>query len=238
LRQRSIEALRLKASRGDLHRTVAVGYVRSADNRIELDPNKRVREAIYLAFRKFAEIGSVRQVGLWLIDEGIKMPVVVYGQDGRIVEWRRPRYSMIYRVLTNPIYAGVYAYGRTGSKVRLEAGRKVITRDIRRQQADWDVLIRDHHQGAARTRSEHRLYPQSPRGPYGKGPKLDARARERLPQGPPDRRIPRWRARRTWRSHSARSSDPLRRQQDDRRAFDQAWRSAGKTGLHRRALRH
>ena len=147
LRQRSIEALRLKAARGDLHRTVAVGYVCSADNRLELDPDKRVREAIYLAFRKFAEFDSVRQVALWLIDEGIKMPVVVYGQDGRIVEWRRPRYSMIYRVLTNPIYAGVYAYGRTGSKVRLEAGRKVVTRDIRRRQADWDVLIRDHHEG-------------------------------------------------------------------------------------------
>jgi hypothetical protein len=50
-------------------------------------------------------------------------------------------------VLTNPIYAGVYAYGRTGSKVHLEAGRKVITRDIRRQLADWEVLIRDHHEG-------------------------------------------------------------------------------------------
>ena len=64
LRQRSIEALRLKAARGDLHRTVAVGYVCSADNRLELDPDKRVREAIYLAFRKFAEFDSVRQVAL------------------------------------------------------------------------------------------------------------------------------------------------------------------------------
>jgi DNA invertase Pin-like site-specific DNA recombinase len=147
LRQRSLEALRLKAARGELHRTVAVGYVRSADDRIELDPDKRVREAIHLTFRKFAEFASVRQVALWLIDEGMKMPVVVYGPDGRIVEWRRPRYSMIYRVLTNPVYAGIYAYGRTGSRVRLEAGRKVITRAIRRQQADWDVLIRDHHPG-------------------------------------------------------------------------------------------
>jgi excisionase family DNA binding protein len=147
LRQRSLEALRLKAARGELHRTVAVGYVRSADDRIELDPDKRVREAIHLTFRKFAEFASVRQVALWLIDEDMKMPVVVYGPDGRIVESRRPRYSMIYRVLTNPVYAGIYAYGRTGSRVRLEAGRKVITRAIRRQQADWDVLIRDHHPG-------------------------------------------------------------------------------------------
>ena len=61
LRQRSQEALRLKAARGDLHTTVAVGYVRSADDRLELDPDKRVREALHLAFRKFAEFGSVRQ---------------------------------------------------------------------------------------------------------------------------------------------------------------------------------
>jgi hypothetical protein len=71
-----------------------------------MDPDKRVREAIHLAFRKFVEFGSVRQVALWLIDEGIKMPVVVYGPEGRMVEWRLPRYNTLYRVLTNPIYAG------------------------------------------------------------------------------------------------------------------------------------
>jgi len=120
--------------------------MRSADDRLEPDPDKRVRESIHLAFRKFAEIGSIRQVAFWLTDETIKMPVVVYGPQGRMVEWRLPRYNTIYRILTNPIYAGAYAYGRTGSKVRVEAGRKVITRDIRRQQADWDVLIHDHHE--------------------------------------------------------------------------------------------
>jgi hypothetical protein len=106
LRQRSLEALRLKAARGDLHRTVAVGYVRSADDRLELDSDKRAQEAIHLAFHKFAEFGSVRQVALWLIDEAIKMPVTVYGPQGRMVEWRLPRYNTLYRVLTNPIYAG------------------------------------------------------------------------------------------------------------------------------------
>jgi excisionase family DNA binding protein len=147
LRQRSLEALRLKAARGDLYRTIAVGYVRSADNRLEVDPNERVREAIHLLFRKFVEFGSVRQVALWLIDEDIKMPAVVYGPQGRMVQWRLPRYNTIHQVLTNPIYAGVYAYGRTGSKVRLQGGRKVITRHVRRPQAEWDVLIRDHHEG-------------------------------------------------------------------------------------------
>ena len=106
LRQRSQEALRLKAARGDLHTTVAVGYVRSVDDRLELDPDKRVREAIYLAFHKFAEFASIRQIAIWLCDEGVKMPIVICGAQGRMVEWQLPRYNKIHRLLTNPIYAG------------------------------------------------------------------------------------------------------------------------------------
>lgn len=146
LRQRAQEALRLKAARGDLHTSVAVGYVRSADDRLEIDPDKRVREALHLAFRKFAEFGSVRQVVIWLCDESIKMPIVVYGPRGRIVEWQLPRYNTIHRLLTNPVYAGAYVFGRTGSQVRVEAGRKLITRGVRRRQEEWEVLIRDHHE--------------------------------------------------------------------------------------------
>ncbi len=147
LRQRSQEALRLKAARGDLHTTIAIGYVRSTDDRLELDSDRRVRAALSLVFRKFAEIGSVRQVAIWLCDEGIKMPMVVYGPQGRIVEWRLPRYNTVHRLLTNPIYAGAYVFGRTGSQVRFESGRKVITRGIRRRLEAWEVLIRDHHEG-------------------------------------------------------------------------------------------
>ncbi len=147
LRQRSQEALRLKAARGDLHTSVAVGYVRSADDRLELDPDKRVREALHLAFRKFAEFGSVRQVAIWLCDEDVRMPIVVYGPRGRMVEWQLPRYNTIHRLLTNPVYAGAYVFGRTGSRVRMEAGRKLITRSVRRPQQEWEVLIPDHHEG-------------------------------------------------------------------------------------------
>ena len=146
-RQRSQEALRLKAARGDLHTSVAVGYVRGLDDRLELDPNRRIREAIDLAFRKFTEFGSVRQVTLWLIDESVKMPVTVYGAQGRVVEWRAPRYNTIHRLLTNPIYAGAYAFGRTGSQTSVEAGRKAIKRGIRRAPDAWEVLLRDHHEG-------------------------------------------------------------------------------------------
>src|ERR1700739_802531 len=40
LRQRSQEALRLKAARGDLHTTVAIGYRRGADDPLEKNPDR------------------------------------------------------------------------------------------------------------------------------------------------------------------------------------------------------
>jgi hypothetical protein len=45
------------------------------------------------------------------------------------------------------VYAGAYVFGRTGSRVRLEADRKVITRGVARGRDEWEVLIRDHHEG-------------------------------------------------------------------------------------------
>jgi hypothetical protein len=75
------------------------------------------------------------------------MPVTVYGAQGRVVEWRAPRYNTIHRLLTNPIYAGAYAFGRTGSQTSVEAGRKAIKRGIRRAPDAWEVLLRDHHEG-------------------------------------------------------------------------------------------
>ena len=42
---------------------------------------------------------------------------------------------------------GAYVFGRTASRVRVEAGRKVVKAGIPRRQEEWSVLIRDHHAG-------------------------------------------------------------------------------------------
>ncbi len=74
LRARSIEALKAKARRGELFLTVAIGYVKSTGDRITMDPDLRVREAIQLVFARFAELQSVRQVHLSLRNEGVALP--------------------------------------------------------------------------------------------------------------------------------------------------------------------
>jgi len=74
LRQRSYEALMQKARRGELLMNVAVGFIRAANDRIEMDPDRRIRKAIELVFRKFRQFGSVRQVLVWLRQERIELP--------------------------------------------------------------------------------------------------------------------------------------------------------------------
>ena len=147
LRQRSLEALRLKASRGELFLTVAVGYVKVGRDRIAKDPDERVREAIDLVFRKFAEFRSIRQVHLWLRQEDMLLPAVKISGEERRIAWKPPVYGTVHKLLTNPVYAGAYAFGRTESRVTVENGRKRVTRGFRRDRADWDVLISDHHEG-------------------------------------------------------------------------------------------
>ena len=147
-RQRSQEALKQKARRGALFLGVAAGYVRAGRDRIEKDPDQRVQDALSLVFAKFAELQSVRQVHVWLRDEGIALPVACHtAAEGRSIAWRLPLYNTVHNILTNPVYAGAYAFGRTMSKVSVEDGRKRVKRGLRRPQSEWDVLLKDQHEG-------------------------------------------------------------------------------------------
>jgi excisionase family DNA binding protein len=147
LRQRSFEALHQKARRGELFFTVAVGYRKVRHDRIEIDPDLRVREALTLVFRKFDEFHSVRQVHLWLRQEEIRLPAVEHGSLEPRIVWKLPVYNTILHLLTNPIYGGAYAFGRTYSRVSVRDGRKRVVRGFRRSQTEWEVLLPDHHEG-------------------------------------------------------------------------------------------
>jgi DNA invertase Pin-like site-specific DNA recombinase len=145
--QRSMEAMKQKARRGELFLTVAIGYVKTGDDRIEMDPDRRVREAIALVFRKFAELQTVRQVLVWIRQERIVLPAIVQGSGIQPIEWKVPVYHTLHHILTNPVYAGAYAFGRRGARVTIEDGRKRVARGLRRNPAEWEVLIKDHHDG-------------------------------------------------------------------------------------------
>ena len=146
-RQRSIEAMKQKARRGELFLTVAVGYVKTGDDRIEMSPDRRVRDAIALVFSKFSELQTVRQVLVFMRREQIVLPAMVQRTGEQRLEWKLPVYHTVHHILTNPVYAGAYAFGRRGARVTIEAGRKRVIRSLRRNWSDWEILIKDHHEG-------------------------------------------------------------------------------------------
>src|SRR5437762_7821208 len=112
LRQRSFDAIRQKARRGELRLLLLVGLVWTTSGRIELDPDRRVQQALHLVFRKMGDLGSARQVFLWFHQEQIALPVRVQQAGELTLLWKQPAYDTIHRILTNPMYAGAYAFGK------------------------------------------------------------------------------------------------------------------------------
>ena len=147
LRQRGLAARDAKAGRGALRFQLPPGYCWSEDDRIEIDPDERVQEAIRLVFGKFRELGSARQVFLWARATALQLPVVRRNGAVRRIDWRAPAYHSVVQILHSPLYAGAYAFGRTEARTRVVDGRAVKTSGHHRAMADWNVLIRDNHEG-------------------------------------------------------------------------------------------
>lgn len=143
LRQRSVEARHEKAKRGELLITAPVGYVRTEEQRLEKNPDRRVQEAIYLVFRKFREPGTVRQTLLWFLEHELQLPT--QNSRGELF-WRRPSYRSLYRLVTGPVYGGAYVYGKTEQVLRYEGGEP-RHRSRRKPREEWTALIPHAHEG-------------------------------------------------------------------------------------------
>jgi hypothetical protein len=123
LRQRSLEAIRQKARRGELQFRLPVGFRWTLNGKVEIDPDRRVQEAVHLVFTKMVELGSARQVLLWFRGEKTDLPALVLDVPGHDVVWKLPVYNTIWHMLRNPMYAGAYAFGKTESRTKVIDGR-------------------------------------------------------------------------------------------------------------------
>ena len=147
LRQRSAEAIRQKARRGELQLNLPVGYVWTAEGRIDKEPDLRVQQALSMVFSKMTELGSVRQVLLWFRHESIPLPMRSQDQPGGRTIWGPAGYSALLRLLANPLYAGAYAFGKTQTRTSVIDGRARKTVGHKKPRGEWTVLIPDHHPG-------------------------------------------------------------------------------------------
>jgi DNA invertase Pin-like site-specific DNA recombinase len=146
LRARLEGGIRNKAARGELRRGLPVGFVWGDDDgEVRFHPDEAVTSAIRAVFTRFAELGSVRQVWLWFRSEGLSFPLQTHGVEG--IRWVAPTYTAIHHMLTNPVYAGAYVYGRTRCE-RFVAPDGTIQQRIRRlPRPEWGVLLPTHHEG-------------------------------------------------------------------------------------------
>jgi DNA invertase Pin-like site-specific DNA recombinase len=112
LRQRGIAARDSKARRGEYRFMLPPGFCWNEHGKIETDPDEHVAEMVRLVFAKFRELGSARQVFLWLRSADLKMPVVLRNIDVYKLIWKAPAYHSVMQILHNPLYAGAYAFGR------------------------------------------------------------------------------------------------------------------------------
>jgi DNA invertase Pin-like site-specific DNA recombinase len=147
LRQRSLEAIRQKARRGELRFRLPVGFRWTPHGKVEMDPDRRVQNAVHLVFTKTRELGSARQVLLWFRGEKMTLPALVLDSPGHDIIWKLPVYNTIWHMLRNPMYAGAYAFGKTESRTKVVNGRARKSEGHIKTLETWMVLIRDHHPG-------------------------------------------------------------------------------------------
>jgi DNA invertase Pin-like site-specific DNA recombinase len=180
LRVRGLEARREKAARGELVAGVSVGYRRTDDDGIEKTPDARARQVIELVFAKFFELGSARQVMLWLRGERIQLPRN-RNQRGDLL-WKDATYDDVYRMLTNPAYAGAYAYGRKAMRSRIVDGQ-LRSGVSRQRRSDWSVLLHDHHEAYISWKEFERIEQMLSKNAQGRGVQGAARSGSALLAG-------------------------------------------------------
>jgi DNA invertase Pin-like site-specific DNA recombinase len=145
IRARLDGGLRNKAQRGELRLALPVGLDRDEDDRIVLCPDEEVRHAIERVFCLWRQLGSARQVVMELIAEGQKLPRRTVGQ--RRIRWARASYGAVHDFLTNPAYAGTFAFGKKRQEKRLGPDGRILVKTIELPVEEWSVCLPDHHPG-------------------------------------------------------------------------------------------
>ena len=147
LRARLVEAVRAKAHRGELRISVPIGFLWDRDSEVRFDPDLRIQEVVRLVFRKFEELGSGRQVHLWMHKEGVHFPRPSDGKRLVSFDWTPARYRNVIALLKNPFYAGAYAYGKSQNRTTIVDGRARKSYGHRKPFDEWDVVLQGHHEG-------------------------------------------------------------------------------------------
>lgn len=134
-----------KAKRGELTRSLPVGYVcRPETGDVARDPDRQVQRRLEYIFRLFARCKVARRVVVQLVNEKLKVPTKIWGgpRHGKVT-WKEPDLAAVIRMLKNPTYAGAYVYGQyeydSFDRSPTNGKAKVHVRPMK----DWPVCLKD-----------------------------------------------------------------------------------------------
>jgi DNA invertase Pin-like site-specific DNA recombinase len=163
-----------KARRGELKTPVPVGLVHDAQDRVVLDPDRQVQDALRALFATYGRTGSACATVKYFREHGLLFPRRLRRgvRKGQLV-WATLVHSRVLQVLHNPRYAGAFYYGRTRS-CRSRDGRDSCKRLPPDQ---WHTLLPEAHAG-------YITWEQYQRNQRALRESAQARGRDRR-QGPP-----------------------------------------------------
>lgn len=147
LRTRMLDAARAKAHRGELRISVPIGYVWHREIGLGFDPDIRLQEVIRLIFARFRQLGSARQVLLSFAADHVHFPRPSDGKKLVSFDWSPIRYGNVISILKNPFYAGAYAYGKSEKRTALVDGRVRKSYGHGKPFGQWEVMLKEHHEG-------------------------------------------------------------------------------------------
>lgn len=140
MRQRMEENRLRKAQRGELHLKLPVGLVNEGGGKISLDPNEAVQGAVRLVFDLFRQNGRQSDVLHYFNANGLLFPRHRHRGDWEgPLEWQRLSVPRVKDILTNPLYAGAYVYGRREHKVSVNAKGELVRKLQKRLAEEWRV---------------------------------------------------------------------------------------------------
>lgn len=133
-----------KARRGELKAPLPVGFVYTPDDRVSLDPDQQVQEALRLFFSTFRRTGSAMATVRAFREQEIPFPrrLRTGPRKGELV-WGELIHSRALQILKNPRYAGAFFFGR--ARTRKGPDGRHLTEKLPRE--EWTSLLQDAHPG-------------------------------------------------------------------------------------------
>lgn len=146
IQARMVGARMSKAQRGELRFRLPIGLEwDEVSDKPRRTCDQSVQTAIALVFPLFQQLRSIRAVLHSLRQQGRALPYQAR-QPGLAcqVHWRQATTDALRAILSNPLYAGAYCYGRR--QVQLDPMQRVIRRP-RRRRSEWIAFLPEHYPG-------------------------------------------------------------------------------------------